>query len=652
VSSGPRSPNPALLTDLYELTMLQAYMEEGLEQDAVFDLFVRRLPPHRNYLLACGLDSVLQLLETLQFDNAALEYLESVGRFSTRFLDYLSNLRFTGDVLAVREGTPVFPLEPLVEVIAPLPQAQLIETIVMNQVGVQTVLASKAARIVTAARGRSVVDFAFRRMHGIDAALKGARAFYIAGVESTSNVAAGQAYGIPVSGTMAHSYIQAHDDELEAFRNFTAMYPDTTLLVDTYDALAGLRLVVALARELGDEFRVKAVRLDSGDLAMQAHEARRILDEAGLTSVRIVVSGGLEETSIARLLDAGAPIDGFGVGTEMGVSADIPSLDLVYKLVSYAGVDRVKLSTNKQVLPGRKQIFRVEENGVAVRDVLALADEQHEGRALLTPVMRGGERLAAGRETIEESRDRARSETARLPPRVRELASAEPYRVNVSPALQRQFDALAAIHAGRSDRPDNDDRAGSLAGAALIIVDAQNDFCPGGALPVPDGDRVIPVLNRLAERFAAEGRPVYASRDWHPHDSTHFKKFGGPWPVHCVAGSPGAGFHPDLRLPAGSTVISKGQGRDDAGYSALEAKTDEGSPVADDLRRRGVTALYVGGLATDYCVRVTAVDARRAGFRVAVIADAIAGIASDTSEQALADMREAGAVLMPAAALP
>ena len=275
------SPSPALLTDLYELTMMQAYFEEGLEEEAVFDLFVRRLPAGRNYLLACGLDDVLRFLEALVFDETALAYLETLGRFSAGFLDALRNLRFTGDVLAMPEGTPAFPFEPLVEVIAPLPQAQLIETMVMNQIGVQTLLASKAARVVAAARGRPIIDFAFRRMQGIDASVKGARAFYIAGVESSSNVAAGEAYGIPVSGTMAHSYIQAHDDELEAFRRFAALYPETTLLVDTYDSLGGVELVVRLARELGTEFRVSAIRLDSGDLAEIARAARRMLDAAG-----------------------------------------------------------------------------------------------------------------------------------------------------------------------------------------------------------------------------------------------------------------------------------------------------------------------------------------------------------------------------------
>jgi len=433
-------PSQALLTDLYELTMMQAYVEESMEAEAVFDLYVRRLPPTRNYLLACGLDDVLRYLETLRFDAAALDYLRSLGGFSERFLRYLQQLRFRGDVYAVLEGTPVFAYEPLVQIVAPLPQAQLIETLVMNQISVQTVLASKAARVVAAAAGRSVVDFGFRRMHGIDAGLKAARAFHIAGVSATSNVAAGQIYGIPVAGTMAHSYVQAHDRELDAFRRFVRLYPDTTLLVDTYDTLAGVEQVVALARELGSEFRVRAIRLDSGDLAELAAKARQVLDAAGLSSVRIFASGGLDDTVVAALVNGGAPIDAFGVGTDMGVSRDAPSLDIAYKLVSYAGVDRIKLSPGKLVLPGRKQVYRVERNGVAARDVIALAEEPPQGRPLLVPVMKQGQRVPAGGEHLDEARRRAADETERLPSRLRGLSAADPaYAVEVSPLLQRHY---------------------------------------------------------------------------------------------------------------------------------------------------------------------------------------------------------------------
>mgnify|MGYP000505654088 CR=1 FL=1 len=440
----------ALFTDLYELTMAQAYLEEGLTEQAVFSLFVRRLPPQRNFLIACGLETVLEYLETLRFSDDDIEYLASLRQFSQEFLDWLRQMRFTGDVYAVPEGTPVFAGEPIMEIVAPLPLAQLVETLVMNQIHLQTLLASKAYRVVAAAAGRPVFDFAARRMHGSDAALKGARAFYIAGVAATSNVLAGKLYGIPVVGTMAHSYIQAHRDELEAFRAFTRLYPETVLLVDTYDTLGGVQRVIELARESTD-FQVKAVRLDSGDLLELSKQARTLLDSAGLHQVQILASGGLDEEQIARLLEAGAPIAGFGVGTALGVSRDVPDLDIAYKLSEYAGQARLKLSPGKSVLPGRKQVFRLEEHGVAERDIIARADEQLPGQPLLSLVMRAGERLE--RRDLEAIRRYTRDQIARLPERIRALAPAQPpYPVEISPALQHLYQQLAA-HYERREAP-------------------------------------------------------------------------------------------------------------------------------------------------------------------------------------------------------
>jgi nicotinate phosphoribosyltransferase len=433
----PRSPAaPALFTDLYELTMLEAYLAENMRAEAVFSLSVRRLPARRNFLLACGLDSVLDYLETLRFEDDDIAYLASLGRFSRRCLEWLRTFRFTGDVYAVPEGTPVFANEPILEVVAPIPQGQLVETLVINQVHLQTVLASKAARVVTAARGRPVIDFGARRMHGIDAAQKAARAFFIAGVSATSNVLAGKEYGLPVAGTMAHSYIQAHDDEADAFSAFARVWPETIILVDTYDSLDGVRKVIELARSAGADFRVKAIRLDSGDLVELARKARVLLDEAGLHDVQIFVSGGLDEDAIARALASAAPIDAFGVGTKMGVSSDQPDLDIAYKLCEYGGKGRLKLSTGKPILPGCKQVFRIEVGGVAVRDVIARAEESIPGRPLLRPVMQGGRRLPAGRVKLAEARARASDEIARLPARVRCIEPCVPaYPVEVSQNL-------------------------------------------------------------------------------------------------------------------------------------------------------------------------------------------------------------------------
>jgi nicotinate phosphoribosyltransferase len=436
----------ALFTDLYELTMLRAYFEEDMLEDAVFSLFVRRLPSRRNYLVACGLEVVLDYLENLRFGDDDIAYLASLGYFDKRFLDWLRDFRFTGSVHAVAEGTPVFANEPILEVTAPLPQGQLIETFVMNQIHVQTVLASKASRVATAARGRPVIDFGARRMHGIDAALKAARAFYVGGIAATSNVLAGERYGVPIAGTMAHSYVQAHHDEAEAFAAFARIYPDTVLLVDTYDTLAGVRKVTELAGTLGEAFKIRGVRLDSGDLAALSRETRRLLNDAGLARLEIIASGGLDEDAIDRLLASGAPIDGFGVGTNLGVSHDAPALDIAYKLTEYAGKGRLKLSPGKPILPGRKQIFRGADG-----DTIARADEELPGSPLLTEVMRGGRRVGA-QVALQEIRTRTQASIARLPEAVRGIAPAEtPYPVRVSAALTHlQSDITHELEGGVS----------------------------------------------------------------------------------------------------------------------------------------------------------------------------------------------------------
>jgi len=445
-----RPETAALYTDLYQLTMLQAYWREDMRGQAVFDLFVRRLK-NRNYLLACGLEQVLAHLESLSFSEEAIDYLAEQGLFEDAFLDWLSEFGFTGDVYAMPEGTPLFPDEPIVEVVAPIGEAQLVETFLLNQITYQTNVASKAARVVTVAqkgRGdRLVADFGMRRMHGTDAAMKGARAEYIAGVDATSNVAAGQAYGIPVTGTMAHSYVEAHESEIEAFRAFSDLYPETILLVDTYDTLDGVRKVIDLAEAKGDDFRVRGIRLDSGDLAALARDARGLLDDAGLKDVLIVVSGGLDEYKIADLLADDAPIDGFGVGTKMGTVADQPGLDSAYKLCGYDGKPRMKLSEEKSNLPGRKQVVRQYDGDTAVRDVIATHEEQYTGTPLLDRVMAGGERTEAGApRPLDAIREHAAARTAELPARLRGLNSdGAAYEVTLSDALQERY------HATRTD---------------------------------------------------------------------------------------------------------------------------------------------------------------------------------------------------------
>ncbi|HEX5512815.1 MAG TPA: nicotinate phosphoribosyltransferase, partial [Gammaproteobacteria bacterium] len=349
-----------LLTDLYQLTMLHAYHEEGLEETASFDFFVRRLPPQRNFLLAAGLETALAFIEQAHFRPEELAWLASLGRFPTDFLDALAQWRFSGDVYAVPEGTVMFPQEPLLRVTAPVAEAQLLESRLINLLHLQTLIASKAARCVLAAPDSLLVDFGMRRAHGAEAALLAARAAYLAGFAGTATVLAGQRFGIPLYGTMAHSYIQAHPDETTAFAAFAAAQPNNLVfLIDTYDTEAGAAAVVALATQLRVQgVRTTAVRLDSGDLAVHARRVRAILDAGGLPEVGIFCSGNLDEYEIAGLLAGGAPITGFGVGTQLDVSADAPSLDCAYKLTEYAGHPRRKRSEGKQTWPGRKQVWR------------------------------------------------------------------------------------------------------------------------------------------------------------------------------------------------------------------------------------------------------------------------------------------------------
>lgn len=428
--------NKALFADFYEFTMLRAYFELNLTQTATFSLFVRKLPKARNYLLACGVSDLLDDLEALRFGDEEIGRLRPLAEFSEPFLDWLRGFRFRGDIVAMREGTPFFDEEPILEVTASLPEAQLIETLVLNRIGSQSIFASKAARVVAAAKGRPVSDFGARRAQGIDTAIQGARAFFIAGVASTSNVASGLTYGLPLEGTMAHSFIEACGSERAAFDSFLKIFPNATLLVDTYDTLAGVENAIAVAKARGDGCGLRAIRLDSGDLGELSRGARMRLDEAGLPHVVIVGSGGLNEHQIERLLAEGAPIDVFGVGSDMAASADAPTLDIAYKLTEYADRPLMKLSSGKRSLPGRKQVFRQFADGVAVRDVIALREENVEGQPLLHPVMAGGRRVEHERFTLVESRDYARGAIAGLPRECRSLsAPLTPYPVAISDAL-------------------------------------------------------------------------------------------------------------------------------------------------------------------------------------------------------------------------
>ncbi len=436
----------SLLTDLYELTMVNAYRAAGMAERAVFELFVRALPATRGFLVAAGLEQMLAFLERMHFEESELRDLERDGHVGRELVDRLRDLRFTGDVDAVPEGTVVFENEPMVQISAPIAEAQLVETRVMNLVHFQTIIASTAARSVLAAPGKVLVDFGVRRAHGLEAGLLAARAAYLAGFAGTSTVLAGLRFGIPLFGTMAHSYVEAHDDELDAFRTFARSNPgNVVLLIDTYDTERGAEKVVALARE---GIRARGVRIDSGDLAEHARRVRKILDDGGLRDCTIFASGGLDEHALLDLVDAGAPIDGFGIGTRLDTSADAPYLDCAYKLEEYAGRPRRKRSEGKATWPGRKQVFRAfDEHGTMKGDVVALASEPQPGEPLLVPVMRGGRRLRPA-EPLEASRRRAAGSLAALPAHLRALDVEPRYPVRITPRLEaiaRELDRSQSV---------------------------------------------------------------------------------------------------------------------------------------------------------------------------------------------------------------
>jgi len=407
-----------LLTDLYQLTMLQAYYEQGMTDTAVFELFVRKLPPGRRFLVAAGLEQALEFLAGARFGEEELDWIGRSTLFRPDFARRLAQWRFTGDVDAMPEGTPFFPDEPIVRVVAPMPEAQLVETRLLNLVHFQTVIASKAAHIRLAAPGKGLIDFGLRRAHGAEAGLLAARAAWIAGFDGTATALAAPRFGIPVFGTMAHSFVQAHEREAEAFAHFAAAFPENAvLLLDTYDTREGARRAAALPG------RLKGVRLDSGDLDALSREVRAILDAAGRREAIIFASGNLDEDRVAALVAAGAPIDSFGIGTSLTTSADAPYLDAVYKLEEYGGRPRRKRSTGKATWPGRKQVWReTGPHGRFARDVVTVEGDAQPGAPLIAPVMRGGRRLA--RPALAEARERCRTELARLPAPAVEISAA------------------------------------------------------------------------------------------------------------------------------------------------------------------------------------------------------------------------------------
>ncbi|MDX8152934.1 nicotinate phosphoribosyltransferase [Patulibacter brassicae] len=614
-----------LRTDLYTLTMADGFVRHGRDDLVSFEVVVRRRSEDRPWVMLAGVQEAVTALRELRADPDELAWLRQDGRFSAALLARLAALRFTGTAWALPEGTCLPAEVPLLRITAPRVEATLVEPVVLAALNYGTRIATNAAGIVAAAGGRPVQDFSLRRLDGPEAGLATARAAWLAGFAGTALPEAGARYGIPTLGTMAHHQVLARgeDHEQDAFAEALRDHPGTTLLVDSFDVDRGVARAIAAAQEVG--VPLAAIRIDSGDLAEEARRARAALDAAGQGATRIVLSGDLDAAAISSIVGAGAPVDAFGVGTRLRSGEPLGG---VYKLCAQHDEPDplrrwvMKRSPGKETDPGVHGVARVVAGDV-VGHRIHLAHEAQPGTALMRPVLRRGAPVP-GALDLDAARERAARE--------RELAG----RATFAPVVRSaQLLALRERLARPATlRPDD----------ALVVVDVQHDFLPGGALGVPTGDRVLAPIARLLRAAREGGATIVASRDWHPADHVSFAERGGPWPPHCVAGTPGAELHPSLDL-AGATVVSKAEDRDRDAYSAFD-----GTGLLELLRERRVRRVVVCGLATDYCVRATALDALDGGLAVAVATDAIAAVevSPGDGDRTLAELREAGASLVTA----
>lgn len=664
----PGGLSSGLLTDLYELTMAAGYVQNRFDARATFELFVRHLPPRRNYLVAAGLQQALDFLETVGFSAEEVAYLRALPLFRhvhSGFFDYLSRFRFSGEVWALPEGTIFFPGEPLLRVTAPITEAQLVETSLLSILHFQTLIASKAARVSTAAAGRPVVEFGSRRAHGVEAGVFAARAAFVGGCQGTSNTYAGHRFGIPVYGTQAHSWIMAHADEAGAFRDFLDVFPEESiLLVDTYDVRSAIEKIIALGSKPG------GVRLDSGDVLGDSVWARQRLDSAGWSDVRIFVSGDLEENRIEQLLRGGACIDAFGVGTALSTSADAPSIGVIYKLVEVEAAGQVrntaKFSEEKRTYPGRKQVFRFrDEMGFFSADIIGLHDETFPGaEPQLVPVMRQGRRLAlAGQDpaaAARSARERFLAARGRLPSRVLALGAADPpFPVRYSERLELLSEQIRQSIRKLPGTPIPGG-GGTWPKTVFWEVDAQVDFMlPGGKLYVPGAEKIIPNLDRLVGA-ARQGRVfLISSADAHNPGDVELLE----WPPHCLQGSPGAALIPQACAPdrliipneksfvlpsdacAHQQVVLQKNTLDvfdNPHTSELIARLlPQGSPgFAPDFE------FVIFGVVTEFCVHRAADGLLRRGRRVAVVTDAIQPLDQDKGGEILRGLESRGARLI------
>ncbi|MFC5730212.1 MULTISPECIES: nicotinate phosphoribosyltransferase [Nocardioides] len=627
-----------LLTDRYELTMLDSFVRDGsVDRRAVFEAFARRLPEGRRYGMLAGLGRLLALVEDFTFDAGEIAWLREQGVVGDEAAAYLADFRFRGDIDGYREGDLYFPGSPVLTVTGTLGECVVLETLVLSVLNHDTAVASAAARMVDAAGGRSLIEMGGRRTHEV-AAIATARAAYLAGFDSTSNLAAGRLHGLPTVGTAAHAFTLAHETEEDAFRSqVEALGVGTTLLVDTYDVAEGIRTAVRVAGpELG------GIRLDSGDLAEEAVKARALLDSLGATRTRIVATSDLDEFVISALADA--PIDGYGVGTRVATGSGHPTASMVYKLVAIGSLDGdseqltpvAKKSKDKASVGGHKRSYReYDDRGLLVAEVFVGQDESEPDglTRVQVPLLRDGRTVHTP--SLAEIRAFAAAVLATLPADARNVAAGPPYLT----VTHREEKAVTA---------ETDTKK------ALIVVDVQNDFVEGGSLGVTGGREVASRISAHLAKHAGDYALVAASRDWHRPGETNGGHFHEPgespdftttWPVHCVQGETGSEYAPELVTDAVTHHVVKGMGV--PAYSAFEGVTEDGTMLADLLRDADVERLDITGIATDYCVRATALDAARAGFRVRLLPGLHAGVAEESSAAALSELEAAGVEVGP-----
>jgi putative nicotinate phosphoribosyltransferase len=656
----------ALLTDRYELTMLDAAIRSGVaERRAVFEVFARSLPPGRRYGVCAGIGRLVAAIEAFRFGPEELEYLETEEIVSERTLEWLEELRFSGTVDAYAEGECYFPGSPIATLEGSFGETVLIETLVLSVLNFDSAVAAAASRMVGAAAGRPIIEMGARRTNEL-AAVAAARAAFIAGFASTSELEAGRRYGIPTTGTAAHAFVLAYDDERSAFAaQLDAMGVGTTLLVDTFDTPRAIRTAVELARERGAP-GPGAIRLDSGELLAEAAAARSLLDDLGAHETGIVITSDLDEHEIEAL--AAAPVDAYGVGTHVVTGSGAATAGLVYKLVAIGERDGEdaplrpveKLSPDKRTLGARKRGFRwIDEEGVARAEVVVPEGASPEDdlppgwatRELQRRVISCGQPEAMP--SLLEAREHHRWSVRELGPEAFLLTPGGPV---IPTRYARAAPAPSAAGRPRRARLRRERASTSGGGAepepvrALVVVDVQRDFCEGGSLAVDGGDRVAERVAELVASRRASYAAVVATRDWHVDPGRHFAPAGEPpdlvtsWPVHCVAGSEGAELHPLIAGVGFDAVFDKGA--EHAAYSGFEGLDEHGTALASWLAERGIEHLDLCGLAADHCVRATVLDACHLGFAVRVLLPLTAGVAPETTEQALAAMAEAGAELV------